>query len=52
MQLRLFSGLDFSFVFYKRQDIHKNDDSFLVDRPVVPRLDNKYVGLDLTWLDA
>ncbi len=51
MQLALFPYADVSFIFYKRQGCDQNDKGLLVGRPVGPRPD-KYVGLDLTWLDA
>ncbi len=51
MQLKPFSYADVSFVFYERQGIDKNEKGLLVGRPVASRPD-KYVGLNLTWLDA
>ncbi len=50
-QLKLLPYADVSFVFYERQSSDKNDQGLLIGRPVAPRPD-KYVGLDLTWLDV
>ena len=47
-QLRLLFCADVNFVSQVEQD----DKGLLVYRPVIPRPDNKYVGLDLTRLDA